>query len=213
MSIGRRVRRSLGVLERPVSDAYRSLFVDTSELASIIGSLEPGSRILEIGVGDGILAQRIVENLPEATFLGIDICEDPGSLFTGDDRTVEFRRMSVDDLRREEPAPFDLVLLSDVLHHVRRDQRSEILTTSGALIGPGGLLVIKETVRVPSPGYPLCVIADRWIGGDRSVSFLTVDELDALVATTVADATPIVRRTVRPWGVNVVTAYRVAVNV
>ena len=52
MSIGARVRRSLGRLERPASDVYRSFFLDTRELASIIGSLEPTDRILEVGVGE-----------------------------------------------------------------------------------------------------------------------------------------------------------------
>lgn len=210
MSVGATVRRSLGRLERPVSDVYRSIFLDTRELASIIGSLEPADRILEVGVGDGILAQRISEELPASTLLGIDIGEHPGLLFSGDATRVTFRTVSAEDLRAEGPEPFDLVLVSDVLHHVAVDRRASVVAASGSLVAPGGLLVIKESVRVASIGYPLCVIADRWIGGDRSVAFLTVEEIDALVELAVGGTTPIARRTVRPWGVNAVSVYRVS---
>jgi 2-polyprenyl-3-methyl-5-hydroxy-6-metoxy-1,4-benzoquinol methylase len=100
------------------------------------------------------------------------------------------------------------VLFSDVLHHVPIVLRDGLLRTAGRLVAPGGLLVIKESCRAMSPGYPACVVADRYVGGDTTVSFMTESELDRLVTANVPSAVPVARMTMRPWTVNVLLAYR-----
>ena len=210
MSFGASVRTLLGRFERPASTAYRSLFMSAEALALTISSLSQGPRILEVGVGDGLVAQHISECCPESSMLGIDLCIQPGRMFIGDSDRVSFRQQSVHDLLLEEPAPFDLVLLLDVLHHVPESERAGIVEACGRLTAPGGLFMVKESCRVFSPAYPFFVLADRWIGGDRAVSFLAVTEVEQLVLASVEGAIPIARHRIQPWGVNVLTAFRMA---
>jgi 2-polyprenyl-3-methyl-5-hydroxy-6-metoxy-1,4-benzoquinol methylase len=206
--VGASVRRSLGPLERPASRAYRAMFVNTDDLAEAVAALRPGPRILEIGSGDGIVAQKISERCPESTLLGIDVGVPPGAMFSGDPRRVSFRRVPAEALIEEGVEPFDLVLIADVLHHVPLELRAGLVRTAGELLLPGGILVVKETCRVCSPGYPAAVIADRHIGGESNVSFMTEPELERLIIGNVAALTPIARSTLRPWRMNLLAAYR-----
>ena len=184
--------------------------MSAESLALTISSLSQGPRILEVGVGDGLVAQHISECCPESSMLGIDVCVQPGRMFTGDSDRVSFRRQSVHELLLEEPEPFDLVLLLDVLHHVPESERDAIVEACGRLTAPGGHFVVKESCRVFSPAYPFFVLADRWIGGDWGVSFLTEAEVEQLVVGTIDGAIPIARHRIQPWGVNVLTAFRMA---
>ena len=179
-------------------------------LALTISSLSQGPKILEVGVGDGIVAQHISANCPESSILGIDVCDQPGRMFTGNSDRVSFRRQSVHDLVGDEPERFDLVLLLDVLHHVPESERVGIVEACGRLTAPGGLFIVKESCRSFSPAYPFFVFADRWIGGDRGVSFLAEAEVEQLVVETIDGAIPIARHRIQPWGVNVLTAFRIA---
>ena len=45
---------------------------------------------MEIGCGEGTLAQRLCAAFPDATYVGIDVAEQPGRLFRGDRDRAEF---------------------------------------------------------------------------------------------------------------------------
>lgn len=207
MSIGPAVRRRLGRFEAPMARAYRALAVDIGRVGDVVAAVPPGTRMLEVGTGDGLVARAVLDRCPDTNLLGIDLIDAPGRM-VGDDPRASFRTIDVAALLAEGGAPFDSVLLADVLHHVPAGARRDLLECCGSLLAGGGALVIKETVRTCSPGYPWSVFSDRFVTGDRDVSCLSVDELDRLVALAVPGFRPVMRRTVRPWSANVVTAYR-----
>ncbi len=88
MSIGPTVRRMLGPLEAPISSAYRSMFVNVGQLGDAMTALPFRSRVLEVGVGDGMIASQLTTRRLDVTVLGIDLAENPGSLFDGDASAV-----------------------------------------------------------------------------------------------------------------------------
>lgn len=53
-----------------------------------------------------------------------------------------------------ELGSYDLIYLSQVLEHVRKDALGSVLATLGAVLKPGGRLVAV----VPNGGNPLCVV-------------------------------------------------------
>jgi len=108
----------LGPIEAPISSAYRSMFINIGDLGEAMTAVPFGPRVLEVGVGDGMIASQIIGRRPEATVLGIDLAEKPGSLFEGDHQRVEFRSISTSELRSENPGTFDKIIIADVLHHV-----------------------------------------------------------------------------------------------
>ena len=208
MSIGPSVRRMLGPIEAPISSAYRSMFINVGELGKAIDAVPFGSRVLEVGVGDGMIASQIVERRPDASVLGIDLAQNPGSLFEGDRTRAEFRTISTSDLLAEQPTPFDAIVIADVLHHVPPSLRTGLLDDVATLLSDDGVLLVKETVVVKSPGYWMGRFSDRWITGDRNVSFLREADLKQLVTDNVPNLVACGRSTIRPWKTNLLLVWR-----
>ncbi len=79
-------------------------------LAASIGPLLPANAtVLDVGCGDGQLAEAILRRRPDVQFRGIDVIARPNARIT----VTEF-----DGARLPFPAQsFDVVLFADVLHH------------------------------------------------------------------------------------------------
>jgi 2-polyprenyl-6-hydroxyphenyl methylase/3-demethylubiquinone-9 3-methyltransferase len=82
----------------------------------------------------------------------------------------------VQDVETTDSAPFDLVVVCDVLHHVLPAQQTEFLQMSRRLAGPDGVFVVKEWERRRNLAHFLAWFSDSFITGDR-VRFQTLDEL------------------------------------
>jgi len=184
MGMGTYVRHRLGRFEIPAANLYRSAFINLRSLADQIAAVAPAKRILEVGCGDGCLAQQLNRVYPDASYLGIDVAPTAGRLYRGDPAWAEFRTVAVQELVAEEPDPFDLVLLVDVIHHVPAEIRDEVLRCSADLVREGGHLMVKEFERNRGPYYRLTYAADRYVTGDKGVRFLTMPELRVMVENT-----------------------------
>jgi 2-polyprenyl-3-methyl-5-hydroxy-6-metoxy-1,4-benzoquinol methylase len=184
MGMGTFVRHRLGRFEIPAANLYRSAFISLRSLAEQIAAVAPAGRILEVGCGDGCLAQQLSRVYPEASYLGVDVAPTAGRLYRGDPGWAQFRTMAVQDLLAEQPEPFDLVLLVDVIHHVPPEIRDEVLCCSAELVREGGHLMVKEFERNHGPYYHLTYAADRYITGDKGVRFMTMPELRSMIDNT-----------------------------
>lgn len=189
MPLGTAVRRSLGRLEPVAVRAYREAFIDLDSLAVTLGSVVPDAkRVLEIGCGDGAMATALRQVLPNIELLGIDPGNaDPGRMFEGDRAGTEFRSITSTELLAENPAPFDLVIMVDVLHHVAESARGEILKEAAALTAPGGTVAIKEWERRGGIGTAMAYCADRFVSGDAQVRFMPQAEIDGLIGVAMPD--------------------------
>ena len=207
MTPGTLVRRLLPEqVERRVADAYRDAFVDLDELARTIGSLGRFVTAIEVGCGEGALASRLALTT-EARLLGIDIAPDPGRSYTGPGGRATFRRQRVEDLVAEGTTA-DLVVLSDVIHHVPEPERPGFLRACRKLVNPGGLLVVKEWERRSNAFHALAFGSDRYVSGDRTVSFLTRDELVALVTEATVDLAVVCETRIPPRRNNLLLGLR-----
>ena len=207
MTPGAVVRRVLPArLERRVADAYRDAFVDLDDLARTIGSLGRFATAIEVGCGEGALATRLARTT-DARILGIDIAPDPGRHYAGPAGRAEFRCQRVEDLVAEGTVA-DLVVLSDVIHHVPAAERPAFLRSCHRLVGPGGLLVVKEWEKRPNAFHALAYGSDRYVSGDRTVSFLTRDELLALVTEATVDMVVVCETRIPPRRNNLLVGLR-----
>lgn len=201
-SIGSTIRRAFGPYERQVAEAYRRIFIDLDDLAGAIRarlSATPPARILEIGCGEGALAERLVRDWPEARYLGIDIIAHLGRMYAGAEGNVSFRQVTAQDLARQTPGAFDLVVINDVLHHVPEALRPEIVAAARDLLRPGGCLLLKDWARRPTPIHAACYVADRYIGGDATVRYMRLDEQRALIGAAFGAAALVEECTIAPW--------------
>jgi 2-polyprenyl-3-methyl-5-hydroxy-6-metoxy-1,4-benzoquinol methylase len=183
VGIGSSVRHMIGPLEVPAIRLYRSRFINIDDLGVTIASITRARRILEIGCGDGAVAEVLCREFPAASFLGIDVTSAPGRLFGGDRSRARFRSMRSADLLAEAPEPFDLVVIVDVVHHVAENERMALLQDAAAMVAPGGMVVVKEWERGSGLANLAAYAADRYVSGDKTVRFLPGAELRQLIET------------------------------
>lgn len=182
VGIGTTIRHRLGRWEIPAANAYRSRFINLDDVGRTIASITQAKRILEIGCGDGSVAEVLCREFAAASYVGIDISPVPGRLFRGDRARAEFRSLTSRDFAAESPDPFDLVIIIDVVHHVPEHLRLPILRDAAALAAPGGMVVVKEWERGRGLAHLAAYTADRYVSGDKTVRFLASDELRHMIA-------------------------------
>jgi 2-polyprenyl-6-hydroxyphenyl methylase/3-demethylubiquinone-9 3-methyltransferase len=191
-----------------VAEAYRRFFGDLDELAALMAAWVPqAQKILEVGCGEGAMTERIVRTYPTAAVSAIDISPKAGRLYRGRTSTVTFSQETVANVARREPASFDLVVMTDVIHHVPLDARGPLIGSIDQAMAPNGSLFLKDWVVSASPIHWLCYMSCRYLTGD-DVAYCTRGGINALVTDTFGSGT--IRRigTVRPWRNNVAVLVR-----
>lgn len=159
---------------------YRSAFVNIEATAAVIaGQIPRGAHVLDVGGGDGTMIDAVLRLRPDVTATMIDLSPSIGRFLSGSvcDRVTLLPGVA---LAGYLGYPADVVLLSDVLHHVPREQRADFLAEAEALVRPGGCMIVKDV----EPGGMcawLGLMADRYISGDRHVSLVAACDLIGMV--------------------------------
>ena len=199
MALGARVRQMFGRYEPAVSRLYRALFIDFDRWIALVRQWAPApDHILEVGCGEGAVTERLTLHYPEAEILAIDVTPRLGRLFGGDPSRVTFRQVPVETIAADMPGSFDLVIVSDVIHHVPQELRASLLAASRAAVAPGGTFLFKEWVRSSTPIHWLCEASDRYLTGDDVAYLDDTEARDMIVSAFGADAILDSCR-VRPW--------------
>jgi len=181
---------------------YRGMFVDLDAfVASIRHNVAAPATVLEIGCGDGMVTERLASAFPNSILTGIDICAQPGRLFRGDQSRVRFLRTSPEELSASETARYQLLIISDVLHHVPHHSWQQFLAGAAQLLARGGTLVLKDWVREPTPAYAFGYLSDRLITADR-IRYPDEAELKSIAERTFGTGALRFEFRVRPWHCN-----------
>jgi hypothetical protein len=183
---GELARQLLGPRLFPrVGRAYRGLFVDLDAVVDSFPPLPPAGHVLEVGGGDGELLNVLLARHPGAQATLIDVRPDAGGGLQPGVRArvlvlpaTELAQYRV----RASGGVLDLVVLSDVVHHVPAAARAVFMDQLGALLAqhPRAALVIKDVRRGGWRSW-LCALSDRYVSGDRQTRYLIEDEMEALV--------------------------------
>jgi SAM-dependent methyltransferase len=202
LGFGPLVRRAFGRHERLIAAAYRRVFVDLDAfVASVHAHVPAPLDLLEIGCGEGAVTERLALAFPDAELTGIDVCAQPGRLYRGNRSRVRFLRTSAADLGATERTRYQLVIISDVLHHVPYPEWGNFLSAARALLIENGTLVLKEWVRKPTPAYLLGYLSDRLVTGDR-IRYLGEAELRSLAESSFGRNAIRSEFRIRPWRCN-----------
>ncbi len=202
MPIGPVIRQMLGPFERPISELYRSIFVDLNALVHQIRQWTSASNILELGCGEGAIAERVVKEFPQAHFTGIDITPRVGRMFQGDFSRVTFKQQAIHDFAAENPSFFDLLLVCDILHHIPWELHKDILINAGKTLKPGGYLILKDWAQSATLIHFLCFFSDRYITGDH-IRYKSTDELRKLIEEVFGTDCIKAETRIHPWNNNV----------
>ncbi len=121
-------------------------------LAAHLGSLLPeGSRVLDVGCGDGRLARAIADRRPDLSFEGIDVVDRPGAVIPV--RVFDGKRIPCADRAG------DVVLIADVLHHT--DDPAALLAETCRVARRA--VVVKDHLREGFLAGPTLRLMD-WVG-------------------------------------------------
>jgi cyclopropane fatty-acyl-phospholipid synthase-like methyltransferase len=180
---GQVARRLLGPWFPYVGRIYRRLAVDLQKVAEGFPRLPEGAHILDVGGGDGELMNYLLPLNPGVQATLIDIIPNLGEWIAPElrSRVDLLPNTSVTDLAAREHTHPDLVILSDVVHHVPMAERARLFEDlRGLLDGKATKLVIKD-VEPGSWRSKVLYLADRYITGDPNVEFLPRTEMRRLV--------------------------------
>ncbi|MFI4891523.1 MAG: class I SAM-dependent methyltransferase [Steroidobacterales bacterium] len=208
MSLGSFVRRLFGSYEHRIAAVYRAIYIDMDALIECFLRWQPSAtRILEVGCGEGAVTERLNSAYGGATITAIDITPRVGRLYRGPRERVRFVQCAVQKIAVSEPARYDLVILSDVMHHVPVELRQGLLDSIRAALAPGGLFIFKEWERNIAPIHWLAYASDRWLTGDR-IHYMARDEMhERLMRSFGADAL-VAEARIGPWWNNLAMLVR-----
>lgn len=183
MSIGSIVRTAAGPFEKQLCALYRSVFINVRRCMDQLQEAIPnGSSVIDVGGGDGELLNYLLHLRPDINVVMLDLRKNIGAFLEPDvrDRVVLRPATSLASYRSESGELADVLIVSDVVHHVPATLRREFIDDCVSMTKTGGTLIIKEV----APGgfvAALSVLADRYITGDRHVSLMAPSDLSALV--------------------------------
>ena len=181
MALGPRIRACFGPAERGVSELYRRVFINLDTFAARIHERICAGRILENGCGEGMLTGRLARRFEASTIVGIDISPRLGRLFVGDRRRVTFVQAPLSEYAASGGERFELAVICDVLHHVPRKERHDLLRAARDSLSPGGWLIVKDWEPTPTLPHWLAYASDRYLTGDR-VDFPSAAALRGLLS-------------------------------
>lgn len=188
MTPGRLARRVLGRRLFSLAGAvYRRLFVDLRDVIDTLPDLPLGARVLEIGGGDGMLAEMLLRARPDLQLVLVDLAPSVGGALSESrrQRVVIHPETSVAAYRQKDLALPDVILVSDVVHHIPAVDRPAFFQDVAALMRPGKTLLVVKDVSPGGIRSRAAWLADRYISGDRQVRFLGADEMKTLVCAAI----------------------------
>jgi SAM-dependent methyltransferase len=101
-------------------------------------------RVLDVGCGDGFLAARFAEQVPEVVAVDLDAAVLERAKARFPHAPVDWRCANIFDISGSD-GRFDAVLSNATLHHLPDTRRA--LQHLGSLVKPGGVLAVVTFVR------------------------------------------------------------------
>lgn len=121
-----------------------------------------GKRVLDIGCGGGILTEAMAQR--GASVTGIDLAEAPLEVArlhqSMSGITVDYRRISAEELAEAEPAGFDVITCMEMLEHV--PDPASVIQACARLVKPDGQVFFSTINRTPQ-AYWFAIIGAEYL--------------------------------------------------
>jgi tRNA (cmo5U34)-methyltransferase len=112
-------------------------------------SLRPPRRVLDLGVGTGTTALRVLQALPEARVVGLDVSHE--MLSRAEQRLREHgARVELRTSDIAHPAlegEYDAIVSVLAVHHLWADQKRHLFSRLWEHLAPGGVMVVADAFR------------------------------------------------------------------
>ena len=107
-------------------------------LSQINEQIGNGSTVVDLGCGAGVIAKYLAQNRNRKV-IGIDLNKKRLPKSSQKNLTFEAK-----DIIHYKPKNADVVILSDVLHHINFNDQEKVLKNIAFYLKKGGVLIIKE---------------------------------------------------------------------
>ena len=154
-------------------------------LALLIESEIGDGAVLDLGIGSGLVAERVLEALPRAELVGVDFSRP--MLDLARERLSRFgSRVLLREGDLAEPGAIDLphrrykaAFSIQTMHHLDDREKAAALAWTAGLVDPGGLVAIVDRVSVGEPLFADWLVVWRRIDPTASGTFAQhIDELE-----------------------------------
>ena len=112
-------------------------------------SLRPPHRVLDLGTGTGTTALRILEALPEARVVGLDVSQEmlgrARQRLRAHRRRVTLRPANI--AAPEVDGLYDAIVSVLAVHHLWADEKRHLFSRLWEHLSPGGILVVADAFR------------------------------------------------------------------
>lgn len=112
-------------------------------------SLRPPHRVLDLGVGTGVTALRVLEALPEARVVGLDVSQEmlgrARQRLKAHRRRVTLRAANIS--APEIDGLYDAIVSVLAVHHLWADEKRHLFSRLWEHLSPGGILVVADAFR------------------------------------------------------------------
>ena len=142
-------------------------------------------RVLDIGCGGGILTEAMAALGANVT--GIDLGEAPLAVaklhLKESGRKVDYRRVSAEDLAREQPGAYDVVTCLEMLEHV--PDPASTVAACARLVKPGGQIFFSTINRNPK-SFLFAIVGAEYLlkllprGTHEYLKFIRPSELERM---------------------------------
>jgi SAM-dependent methyltransferase len=147
-------------------------------LLALLRALRPAT-VLDLGVGSGLVAELVLEALPEAELIGLD--SSPAMLALARERLGRFEARATlleADLETVSVAdcldrPVGAVISVQTLHNLDPAAHRRVLSSTGGAVAPGAWFVIADRYAVPPELFGAFEVIWERLGADEGGS---VDE-------------------------------------
>ena len=130
-----------------------------ANLEKVAEFVPPSGTILDLGCGYGILSNYLALASAERNIIGIELSTRKIKYAKKNLPNVQFLN---EDITRLKLPPCDAVLLLDVLHHLKSyEEQEKLLSYCVQLLGPQGILLIKEIDNKPKLKFFVTQLVDN----------------------------------------------------
>ncbi len=142
--------------KHPVTTRWRQkMRLALCPFVPIIAVVPPGSRVLDVGCGDGLLLGLLMELGRASTAVGFDInahrirSARHMAETNGFEASAVFKHLGPKSAWPTENGLYDVVAMVDVMHHIGPAMHDRVWQQAADSLRPGGLFVCKDMAKRP----------------------------------------------------------------
>ena len=125
-------------------------------LITLLHQVQPdGLRVLDLGCGDGVVAEMVLTRLPGSYVAGVDLSPPmldaaAARLAAYPGRYALYRRSLQDGRPLDGEAPFDAAIAVQSVHHLAAAGKQALFAWVAGQLRPGALFLLSDRIHLPS---------------------------------------------------------------